>query len=145
VAYSAEAAHVLELDALEPAPPPGCSPGDGSHPDTVGDPRTYTSAYAAGLRVLRVSLADDYDDGPPPLVEDDSDEEADEDNLAPVSIPVAAWGGTTSGPVPPSLAFLAAPAAGAPLAPASVSAARRLPDFDAPNGWRRAIGGGLLR
>ena len=142
LALGAESAHVRALDGLEPSPLPGRSPGDGAHPDTTGDPRVYTSAYAAGHRVLRVSLAEDYDDGPPPLDDASDDEDAEDGadgDLASLSPPVASWGGTGAGPIPPPLAFLAAPVVGAPVAPTSVAAARRLPDFDAPHGWRQAI------
>jgi hypothetical protein len=47
--------------------------------------------------------------------------------------------------VPPALAHMAAPQAGAPTAPPSVTAARALPDFDAPHGWRAAIGKEIAR
>jgi hypothetical protein len=51
---------------------------------------------------------------------DDTDDESDLDALA---TPVSAWGAPGRGPVPPSLAFLAAPVAAGPIAPASVAAA----------------------
>ena len=144
-AYAAEAARIAELDALEPAPPPDSGLGDGSHPDTVGDPRPYTSAYASGLRVLRLSLAEDYA-AEPPLPRPDGGAAADEClDLESLSTPAAAWGVPSTGHVSPTLAFMAAPVAGAPPAPASVTAARRLPDFDAPNGWRQAINKEITR
>jgi hypothetical protein len=82
-----------------------------------------TPAYLEGVRVLRTAL---HDDNSPDIGADDADD------LTPLSAP-----DITS--AEPHLAFMAAPAPDAPTAPKSVAAARQLPDFDKPNGWRAAI------
>ena len=124
---AAEAAVLQTLTALEPAPRPGFSPGPDEHPDLSGDARCYTEAYLSGVRVLRASLSEDRRPpsagGMPDLIDSDED----------------AWGDSATNPISPALAFMAAPDPLAPSAPSSVTAARRLPDFDAPHGWRAAI------
>ncbi len=68
--YSDEATTLRLIDAYEPTPPPGHPLLNDGHPDYTGDPRTHTSAYEAGLRVLRMAFADEPtlppDDFPPP-------------------------------------------------------------------------------
>ena len=117
----AEAAEIRRLDALEPSPMQGVAPiGPVTPPAPPGEDLTQTTAFADGVRVLRISLVEDYT-GMPAL---------DEPGPTP-----AAWGGA----VPPHLAFMATPDRLAPVAPASVSAARRDPDFGAEFGWFTAI------
>ena len=115
--YADEAQTLALIDSYEPTPPPGHPLNDDSSPLPDTDPRTYTTAYAAGLRVLRASLASETLPEP--------------DNLPSHPDPAAH--------LPASLILEAAPQPKAPIAPASIAAARRLPDFDAPNGWLSSI------
>ena len=111
-------AHTLALiDSYEPSPPPGHPLLSDDSPLPACDPRTLTTAYAAGLRVLRASVASE----PPPEA----------DNLPTHPDPAAH--------LPASLILEAAPQPKAPAAPLSVAAARRLPDFAAPHGWLASI------
>ena len=126
--YSTETATLQRIDALEPSPLPGRSPGSDSHPDTTGDPRRYTEAYACGLRVLRVALVADHADA----------EAISELDLRQFAVASPTWGDGPDGPAP-SIALLAAPRPAAPTAPTSVMDARRRPDFDAPHGWGASI------
>jgi hypothetical protein len=110
------------IASYEPMPPAGHP----LHPDTSPVPEDvsglYSAAHAAGSRVLRVALQEDM---PTPL---------------PVDLP-----DRVEAPDPEELSFPlymtlhAAPAEGTPTPPSSVAAARRLPDFAAPHGWRDAI------
>jgi len=130
----AEQAELDRIDRLEPKPLPERSPGPDTHPDTTGDARQYTAAYERGARVLRAALAAD-NDGMDTLLEPD---------LQLLAKTLPSWG-QESMLVPPALAHMAAPAPAAPAAPASVTAARALPDFEAPHGWKAAIGKEIAR
>ena len=118
-----ESQGLASIEALDPAPPRH-SPDATYAPDISGDPRRYTSAYIAGARVARLSLAADAADMP--ALADDSDDEGDTYEEARYDItPASVMFIDTSSTLPP--------------APASVAAARRLPDFGDPFGWRDAI------
>ena len=117
--YADEAATLHLIEAYEPAPPPGHPLLIDGHPDYTGDPRTHTTAYETGMRILRLAYSDEP--APPP------------DDFPPPHPDPAAH-------LPPSIILSAAaldPAA--PTAPTSVAAARRLKDFHAPHGWHDAI------
>jgi hypothetical protein len=130
----AERSELDRIDRLEPAPLPGRDMGPDTFPDVTGDPRLHTAAYARGARVLRISLAADHR----------SDDTILEPDLELLAKTIPSWGADNM-VVPPALAHMAAPPPGAPAAPASVAAARALPDFDAPHGWRAAIGKEIAR
>ena len=131
--YVAEKQECDRIERMEPAPLPGRSPGPDTFPDTSGDPRLYTAAYERGARVLRIALA-----------ADNADDKMLEPDLELLAKSLPSWG-SEDRRVPPALAHMAAPPPGAPTAPASVAAARALPDFDAPHGWRAAIGKEIAR
>lgn len=63
-------------------------------------------------------------------------------DLADLKVDLSTWG-TTSCPPHAEVALHAAPGAYLPKVPASVNAARRLPDFEAPFGWLHAITKGM--
>ena len=122
VSYVAELAELARIDGLEPSPLPGTEHiGPITAPSPAPDVR-QVPAYAAGVRVLRAALLDDYS---PSIASDDADD------LRPATAPILTA-------VEPHLAFMAVPEPDAPTAPKSVAAARQLPDFDAPNGWKAA-------
>ena len=117
----AETVELRRLDSLEQTPLPGAELiGPMTTPPPPSDDVTQTTAYCAGVRVLRVALTEDYAGMPA---------------LDPPGPEPASWGAAA----PPHLAFMAAPEPLAPVAPASVAAARRDPDFDAEFGWFTAI------
>ena len=115
----AQVREVARLEALEPRPL-----AQAIVPDFVApappDPRLHSARYARGLRVLRVAFAED-NASPPPL---GAEGPAPGVPSFPVSVVMA-----SAPDLNPAL----------PKAPSSVSAARLLPDFYAPNGWHAAI------
>ena len=116
------------ISSHEPEPPPDHP----LHPDAEAVPIApyghQSEAYYAGCHVLRTALSEDNQDDVPTEALDHA---ADLD-LSTVKFPLF-------------LGLEAAPKPGLPTSPASVAAARRLPDFDAPNGWRSAINKEITR
>ena len=119
-----EHAELHRISALEPRPLPGVHVASADPPGLDGDPRVFTARYARGVAYLRSSLHDDL---------------ADTRAHAPCSDDAWALPDASSWDAPPHLAMAAAAPLNAPTAPKSAGAAARLPDFDAPNGWRASI------
>ena len=113
------------LARLEPTPLPGIEMPSADPPPLDGDPRIYTECYARGAARVHSALVHDIAStrtlGPTP-----------DDDWA-IPEPHPQW------EVPPSVAMYAAPVASEPVAPKSATAASRLPDYDAPHGWKAAI------
>ena len=120
--YIDETTTLRLISSYEPAPPPGHP----LHPDAEAVPALnngrQTDAFVAGCRVLRTALVEDHQYEEPPET----------------PLPIAAPDPDTV-EFPLFLGLEAAPKPGIPTPPSSVAAARRLPDFDAPHGWRAAI------
>ena len=111
------------LDAHELHPPPG-EGGPAEHgPWARDDPRIHTLAYTTGMRVLRASMAGDAAKEGSHI--DDGDDQINTD-----------W---NTWPMVPAVVMSAAPKEADLIAPASVQAAKRGPEWDIPNGWRAAV------
>ncbi len=109
------------LNRHELLPPPG-EGGPAEHgPWARDDPRIHTHAYAAGMRVLRAVMADDAASVSAHAV--DRDDQLDTD-----------W---TTWPMTPAVVIGAAPKDDL-VAPVSVQAAMRGPEWAIANGWRAA-------
>ncbi len=91
-------------------------------PDIAGDPRTHTECYARGAGHVHTALLHDIATAraidPTP------------DDAWAIPAPHPHWA------VPPFVAMYAAPDTTEPVAPKSTGTAARLPDYDAPFGWK---------
>ena len=116
---------IHRLSRLEPTPLPGTHVPSADPPPLAGDPRTHTECYARGAARVHSALIHD-------MAATRALAPTHEDDWA-IPPPHPQW------EVPPSIAMYAAPVASEPVAPKSATAASRLPDYDAPHGWKAAI------
>ena len=112
---------LTKIADLEPRPPMPTTIPSEMGPWARDDPRIHTAAYAAGMRVLRAAMADD--------VATRGSDHTDDD---PVDSDYARW------PMDPGVAMFVSPASPGLVAPVSVQAAMRGPEWGIPHGWRAA-------